>query len=227
MVHRPTPDAAVLGRMALPGEILIYHFTDATNLPGILEAGRIYCKSGLSAGAHKTDISHYDVQQKRQVEKVRCGPGGVLHDYVPFYFAPSSPMMSAISNGKVEKCSSNTTRLVYLVSSLDRVQESGLGFVFSDGHATKAFTKIYADLASLNKIDWPLMQQKYWYDTDEDPDRRRRRQAEFLVHEMFPWECVEYLAVRTSDMKRRLDKYLTDEWSRRIKPVKVRSSWYF
>lgn len=148
--------------MSVPENILIYHFTDAANLPGILETGHVYCKSGLSAGAQKTDISHYDLQQRRQKKKVLCGPGGVLHDYVPFYFAPHSPMMSAISNGRVEKCSRDTKRLVYLVTSLNKVQEADLGFIFSDGHATKAFTRIYDDPESLNKIDWPLMRARYW-----------------------------------------------------------------
>lgn len=227
MVHRAAPDAAILGGMAVPGDISIYNFTDATNLPGILEASRVYCKPELSTGAHKTDISHYDVQRRRQTKRVRCGPGGVLHDYVPFYFAPRSPMMFAISRGNVEKCSSDTNRLVYFVSSLNKVQEAGLNFVFSDGHATKAFTRIYYDPVSLDKIDWPLMRARYWSDTDEDPDRSRRRQAEFLIHGSFPWEVVEHLAVKNADMKRRLDAYLAKEWPHLIRPVKVRSSWYF
>ncbi|MGB3683119.1 MAG: DUF4433 domain-containing protein [Rubrobacteraceae bacterium] len=190
------------------------------------QARYTYCKSRLS-GAQKIDISHYDIQQVRQRKKVQCGPGGVLHDYVPFYLAPSSPMMFAISKGNVEKCSSNTERLVYFVSSLDKTREANSNFVFSDGHATKAFTRIYDDLVSLNKIDWPLMQEQYWSDTKEDPDRSRRRQAEFLVHETFSWEAVEYLAVKTPNMKRRLDKYLSEEWPHRIKPVRVESDWYF
>lgn len=213
--------------MSIPKNIPIYNFTDAKNLPGILEAGRIYCKSDLPPDAHKTNISHYDIQQVRQRKKVRCGPGGVLHDYVPFYFAPRSPMMFAISRGNVENCSSDTKRLVYFVSSLDRVQRSGLRVVFSDGQATKAFTKIYDDPASLGKIDWPLMRVRYWHDTDEDPDRKRRRQAEFLVHASFPWEAVEYLAVKNANMKRRLDKYLSKTWPHKTKPVKVQPGWYF
>ncbi|CAN5839911.1 hypothetical protein BH23ACT11_BH23ACT11_13150 [soil metagenome] len=128
---------------------------------------------------------------------------------------------------KRKKCNSDTERLVYLVSSLDRVQEAGLSFVFSDGHATKAFTRIYNDPASLDKVDWSLMQEQYWSDTGEDPDRSRRRQAEFLIHGSFPWDAMEYLAVKTPGMKRRLDAYLTEQWPHRIRPVKVRSSWYF
>jgi hypothetical protein len=110
---------------------------------------------------------------------------------------------------------------------VQRVQDERLSFAFSDGHPIVALSSFYEETADLDKVDWKVMRLKYWQDTDKDSDRERRRQAEFLVHEIFPWEAVEYLAVRTPDMKRRLDKYLSEEWPHRIRPVKVRSSWYF
>ena len=105
-----------------------------------------------------------------------------MHDYVPFYFATRSPMMYVISRGGVEGCSSNTKRLVYLVSDLRRVREMGLRCVFTDGHATKAFTTFYEDDADLDKVDWRVMRLRQWTDSPGDPDRSRRRQAEFLVY---------------------------------------------
>lgn len=96
-------------------------------------------------------------------------------------------MMFAISRGNIVECNSDTNRLIYFVTSLDRVQEADLSFVFSDGHATKAFTRIHDDPASLDKVDWPLMQEQYWSDTGEDPDRGRRRQKpSFLYTAAFP-----------------------------------------
>ena len=63
------------------------------------------------------------------------------------------------------------------------------------GHADIGYTDFFGDLKDLNKIDWDLMREKYWNDTDDDPDRKRRRQAEFLVHKFFPWELVSYIGV--------------------------------
>lgn len=208
-------------------DVRVYHFTDASNLPGILDSGYVHCKSSLPSGVHKTDISRYDIQATRRRTRVTCGPGGVLHDYVPFYFATHSPMMSKISKGGVEGCSSDTGRLVYLTSSLQRIQDAGLQFVFSDGHATKFPSKFYEELADLNEIDWEVMGMRYWVNTEEDPDKTRRRQAEFLVYKSFPWDVVESLAVKTPDMKRRLEKYLTEEWSDLVKPVRLERAWYF
>lgn len=213
--------------MAGGAPVPIYHFTDKANFPGILEVGGVHCKSWLPTRLQAKDISHYDIQQRRQTKRVGCGPGGFLHDYVPFYFAPSSPMMYAISKGNVEGCSSDTKRLVYLVSSVQSIQKAGMEFVFSDGHATKAFTKFYDDVADLDKVDWGIMEQSYWGDTRDDGDRKRRRQAEFLIHETFSWQAVEFLVVKDRDMKQRLEKHLSEKWPHRIKPVKVEPGWYY
>lgn len=67
----------------------------------------------------------------------------------------------------------------------------------------------------------------YWNDTPDDPDRSRRRQAEFLVYESFPWNAVRFLAGKDADMKSRLNKFLSGKWPNRTKPVKVASDWYF
>ena len=150
-----------------------------------------------------------------------------MHDYVPFYFAPRSPMMYVISKGGVEGYDSNTTPLIYLVSSVERVRETGSKFAFSDGHPVVALSSFYSDPADLGRWDWSVINGRYWHDTKEYPDRRRRRQAEFLVHDAFPWDAVDYLAVKKAGLKARLDEYLVKEWSHCVRPVRVESDWYF
>lgn len=71
------------------------------------------------------------------------------------------------------------------------------------------------------------MRSGLWTDTEEHPDRMRRRQAEFLVHETFPWDAVEFLAVKNENVKRRLDVHLAEEWPDLVRPVKVAPGWYF
>jgi hypothetical protein len=43
-------------------------------------------------------------------------------------------------------------------------------------------TDFYDDLNDLKEVDWNVMTLRIWKDTNDDPDRKRRRQAEFLVY---------------------------------------------
>lgn len=91
-------------------------------------------------------------------------------------------MLFALHKGYVEGYDQGQTPVVHLVSSVERIRATGHRFVFTDGHATMAFTRFFDEIRHLDQVDWPLMQETYWNDTDEDPDRKRRRQAEFLVY---------------------------------------------
>ena len=79
-----------------------------------------------------------------------------MHDYVPFYFAPRSPMLYAIHMGNVDGCTAGQADIVYLVASAQRIEENGFSFVFTDGHGTMALSDFFDDLSSLNEVDCKL-----------------------------------------------------------------------
>lgn len=88
-----------------------------------------------------------------------------------------------------------------LVTTVESISAAGLRSLFSDGNCAKAITVMYDDLSWLDAvIDWPVMRARMWNDTAEDPDRMRRRMAEFLVHERVPVTCLAGIAVRTEPM---------------------------
>lgn len=123
-------------------------------------------------------------------------------EYVPFYFAPRSPMLFRIQRGGVDGVSSDAGRLVYVVSSTDAVVEAGHVYVFTDGNAAAAFTEFHDDPDRLDEVvDWPLMKATMWSNTPDDPDRRRRRGAEFVVHQALPFELVHELCVYNADAR--------------------------
>jgi hypothetical protein len=111
------------------------------------------------------------------------------------------------------------------VSSVERIRELGLAFVFSDGHGLQAITRWYDDPEHLDALDWEAIDATYWR-TEEDPDLTRRKQAEFLVHRFLPWHallgigCLD--ATVGSDVKRRLAGI-----PEAAIPVRVRSDWYY
>ena len=49
---------------------------------------------------------------------------------------------------------------------------------------------------------------KYWFNTPEDGDRKRRRQAEFLVYQAFPWRLVTVIGVINSQVKEQVEEIL-------------------
>ena len=99
-------------------------------------------------------IHNPDIQRRRGMSPIRCGPGGVIYDYVSFYFGPRSPMLFQLHTGWVAGYTERQDPLVYVVSTAQAIQESGAGFVFSDGHGIAAITQWFDDLADLDRVDW-------------------------------------------------------------------------
>jgi hypothetical protein len=210
---------------APPQSTWVYHFTPIENLPGILESDGLACNNQCET--QQISVAHQHIQDRRRRKRVPCGPGGNLHDYVPFYFCNRSPMMYAINGGAVASYDKGQGELVYLVLKLQSVAEAGLDFVFTDRHAATGYAAFYTDPADLREIDWDLMPATWWNNTPEYPDRKERKQAEFLVHDFVPWDLVEFLAVMTPRMKERVETVLARHPTSARRPVRVERGWYY
>ncbi|MDD4952343.1 MAG: DUF4433 domain-containing protein, partial [Desulfovibrionaceae bacterium] len=172
----------------------IYHFTHRDNLASILDAGGIHCDS-VMAGAGYANVGKQDIKARRAQRPVPVPPHGVVADYVPFYFAPRSPMLYAIYKRNVPGCSYEQTEVVYLVAEAEEVFRA-CPSCFTDRNAVLRHAQFYADIAALpDAVDWPLMREKYWKNTSKDLERMERRMAEFLVHRFMPWSQVKRLVV--------------------------------
>jgi len=204
----------------------IYHITHIRNLPNIIKDGGLWCDHIVSDRnlAH-VSIAHQHIKDRRSAKQVPCSTGGTLANYVPFYFAPRSPMLYAISRGYVQGYTDGQRPILHLVSSAEAVQQSNLSFAFTDGHAPMDISRFFDDLKHLNQIDWKIMKEIYWADTIEDGDRSRRRQAEFLVHQFFPLHLVEEIGVVNKTMSQEVSIFLK---SIVRKPVlKIAPTWYY
>jgi hypothetical protein len=139
-------------------------------------------------------------------------------------------MLFAISKGNVPEYQDGQDPLVYLVTDIKSVVETGRPWVFSDGNCANAITEYSDDLADLAEgadwlVDWAIMKERYWADTMEDPDRRRRRMAEFLVHGFLPWSAVKRIVVRTHPVSLQVQTALGNLGDRTS--VRVNSEWYY
>jgi hypothetical protein len=115
---------------------------------------------------------------------------------------------------------------VYLVSSVEKLRELRLRFVFSDGHGLSAITRWYDDPEDLDRLDWEQILSRFWFDTEEDPDRCRRKQAELLVYGAVPWQAL--LGIAVLDEVVRVDVEARLRGAVETMPyVRVRPGWYY
>ena len=117
------------------------------------------------------EVGNRDIKAAPRMRRVTVNPGGVVADYAPFYFAPQSPMLYSISRGNVPTYSQGTGRLVFLVSTVERLVDMGLTVLISDRNARNLVTKFQRldDARTDNEfVDWELMRAQYWVTTRTD-----------------------------------------------------------
>lgn len=160
-----------------------------------------------------------------------------MHDFVPFYFAPRSPMLYAINGGRVAGCDLRQADIVHLETTVEKALAGGSPFVFYDRNATLAFSKPYTDLGQLGEaIAWNLITEaptldgfcKYWQnrpDSAHYTDRMERRQAEFLVKDRVPLTAFTRIGVLNADKAAEVRAILKTVGV--ILPVEVKCDWYF
>lgn len=204
----------------------IYHITHLKNLKSILESDCIWCDSEIKTRSIETQgIAYEAIKQRRARRPVPTCQQGYLSDYVPFYFAPRSPMLYAIHCGTVENYQEGQSSVLHLVSKVKTVAEKQLPFTFTNGHAEMMPTEFYESLDDIDKIDWKLMKAEFWNDTEDDINRKWRRQAEFLVHNHFPIELVAGIGVVSEEIKSQVEEILRI-FKKEI-TVAVLPQWYY
>lgn len=73
-----------------------------------------------------------------------------------------------------------------------------------------------------------MVNETYWRDdVDDDMDRQRRKQAEFLIYKSCSWNVIEEIAVLNNDMKKRVVDILNNFDRIVRRDVKIRREWYY
>jgi hypothetical protein len=203
---------------------LVFRLTHHRNLKFTLENG-LYCRNSEDCDPNYSDIGHKNLIDKRGSRNVPVEPGGVLNDYVPFYFAPRSPMLYSIHTGFVQGFNGAQRDIIYLVSSVQKVKEHKIPYVFTDGHAYELISNFYREESDLKRIDWEIMGAKYWNNTPDDNDRKRKRMAEFLVYQFVPITCILAIVVFDDKMEKTVNK-IQHKFNTNIK-TSIKSNWYY
>ena len=153
-------------------------------------------------------------------------PGGTLEDYVPLFFSTRPPMIIVISSGAVDGYDGPQEEVIYLVSSIASITSTDCRWCFTDGHAKEGMTTFFTDLEDLNCIDWAVISNWDYRPTLEDPDKKRKKQAEFLVHSRLPWECIEAIGIMSDKIEGSVQEILDASHSPHIPRINIQSNWY-
>lgn len=82
------------------------------------------------------------MKSRRKQHRVPLAPFGRIADYVPFYFAPRSPMLYTLAKGNVPTYTCGQDPLVHLAFSTEAAIAAGLPCLFSDGNCASPLTEV-------------------------------------------------------------------------------------
>lgn len=186
----------------------VYRIVHVDNVPDILQRG-MFATNHPARPAGYRFIGHRRLTAQRKDYRVPLPGGGDLGDYVPFYFGKHSIMLLNIHTGYgVEKIPRE--EIVYLLCRLDSLDAAGCEYCFTDGHAKSLQTNFYTDRADLDQVDWSVVNLKHWQNTPEDRDRQRRKQAELLVRDHVPSQCIDFIVTFGEEALTRVEQYVVN-----------------
>ncbi len=162
----------------------IYRMTHYSNIEFILREG-LHCCNCKPQDPEYTSIGYKTLITNRGKSVVSIDPGGVLNDYIPFYFHYKMPMLYNIWKKEVADYNGSQDEIIYLVSTVEQIVALDLPFVFTDRHAYVAYLNYYNQYAQLTNLNWNIIKDHNWHQTYSE-QRKELKQAEFLVHRHLP-----------------------------------------
>lgn len=202
----------------------IFRIVHRENLPIVLARG-LYARNADGSDPGYVNIGNLDLIDRRGRRPVPVRPGGMLNDYVPFYFTPFSPMALNIKtgwNGIIKRANDD---IIILVSTLYHAIEQGLEALFTDRHAYLATANFYRDPSRLDQIDWEALRSKVFEKDPTNPERVERYQAEALIHRHVPLAGLKGIAVYSDEVRADVQKDV-DKSGTSLR-VRTKPNWYF
>jgi len=183
--------------------IYLYRMTHIGNIPHIVTNGITHI---ASANANTSYVAIGDGSLINRRNEINLANGRSLGDYIPFYFDGRMPMLLVVQNGTNGVKSTPPEDIVYCISSVAKIIESGLDYLFTDGHAVASFSSIYGPehIENIDQlVDFNAVRVRYWKN-DYDLDLKRRKEAEFLVGSDIPVQAIVGYVVFNEAVKQQL-----------------------
>jgi hypothetical protein len=150
----------------------LYSLQHVRNLRSIESYGILSRCRVQSLGLQAVDISDRNVQWGRMFRRI--GERS-LHEYVPLFFRPLTPMQYVVC---VQKGMRDEVALIEVDVSVFALP----GVIFTDGNARSHDTRFYEELDDLEKLDWNILDiPNAW-----SKEYKRKKSAEVLVPDAVP-----------------------------------------
>lgn len=215
--------------MGVPDEPAIFHITHFDNITRIVRDGVLWSDAVMVAqGGPVTAVGMSEIKKRRLEElPVKCYPQDSVGEYVPFYFCPRSIMLCIIyyANHPELTYRGGQGPIVHLEADLCEAIEwceaQEQRWAFSLSNAGAYYTEFRNRVEDLDEIDWSAVENPDF----RSPEVKEGKQAEFLVHERFPWSLVRRVGVYSESVKQQVSAAI--DGAEHCPPVVVRPDWYF
>lgn len=186
--------------MAELSDIRLFRMTHVENIPHILSHG-ITHRNSPNANSNYKPIGDNSLISTR--DEFIVPDGRKLGDFIPFYFGPRTPMLYVMQMGFNGVSKVDPNDIIYCVSNVRLVVETGNEILFTNGHAIDSLTDYFCrnDLMSIDElVKSEDVNSKFWKST-EDTDLKRRKEAEFLVLGDLPKDVISGYIVYSEKTK--------------------------
>jgi hypothetical protein len=198
------------------------------NLGSIVSSGQLLSDATIAAkGGPKSIIGMSEIKKRRLRLPVNCHSGDFVGDYVPFYFCPRSVMLFVVRCANLPDLNyrGGQNSILHLEADVKKVvawaEKECIRWAFSLSNAGALYTQFHSDLAALKNINWKAV-----YASDfSSPETKEAKQAEFLVHNSFPWVLFDRIGVISLGMKHQVDQILSGIAQKPV--VEIKPEWYF
>jgi hypothetical protein len=213
--------------MPPPGRPKIYRIVRVDRLASIISANGLFCDRRARQQGGGTVIGMNEIKDRRLTLPVSCHLGTSVGDYVPFYFCSRSTMLFVIrrannpSRSLIRAASSrlSTWRQICINRSRGQTPPNIAGR--SRYRMPALAMRFCSSVDDLGEINWQAVDA-----TDfRQPDIKEGKQAEFLIHEIFPWALVDRIGVFSREIAQRVGAAMMG--ATHLPVVAIQRSWYY
>jgi hypothetical protein len=115
--------------------------------------------------------------------------------------------------------------IVILATTLQRIAEMEIPFVFADRHAYLKTAEFFDDLSDLTRIDWKLLQSRDFKRDPNDPGKLERYQAEALISGKVPIDALRSVSCYSNTQVGAIEEAVESAGVELA--VQVKPGWFF